>query len=104
MKGLIPENMLERGIIVLESQLDPLRILFEQRKIPEEGWSDPQIKFLLTVLSMMDTDKDTQAARVGEREARVASPLVSELAADFCHGIGRSGEISAAQPKALGPQ
>ncbi|WXG39916.1 MAG: O-phosphoseryl-tRNA(Sec) selenium transferase [Candidatus Freyarchaeum deiterrae] len=102
MKGLIPENMLERGIIVLESQLDPLRILFEQRKIPEEGWSDPQIKFLLTVLSMMDTDKDTQAARVGEREARVASPLVSELAADFCHGIGRSGEISAAQPKAPG--
>jgi O-phospho-L-seryl-tRNASec:L-selenocysteinyl-tRNA synthase len=102
MKGLIPENMLERGIIVLESQLDPLRILFEQRRIPEEGWSDPQIKFLLTVLSMMDTDKDPQAARVGEREARVASPLVSELAADFCHGIGRSGEISAAQPKAPG--
>jgi O-phospho-L-seryl-tRNASec:L-selenocysteinyl-tRNA synthase len=102
MKGLIPENMLERGIIVLESQLDPLRVLFEQRRIPEEGWNDPQIKFLLTVLSMMDTDKDTQAARVGEREARVASPLVSELAADFCHGVGRSGEISAAQPKAPG--
>lgn len=102
MKGLIPQNMLERGTIVLESQLDPLRILFEQRKIPEEGWSDSQIRLLLTILSMMDTDKDPQAARVGEREARVASPLVSGLASDFCHGIGRSGEIYAAQPKAPG--
>jgi len=102
MKGLIPQNMLERGITVLMSQLDPLRILFEQRRIPEEGWSDPQIRLLLTILSMMDTDKDPQAARVGEREARVASPLVSELAAGFCHGIGRSGEIYAPQPKAPG--
>lgn len=102
MKGLIPENMLERGITVLESQLDPLHILFEQRRVPEEGWNDHQIKFLLTILSMMDTDKDHQAARVGEREARVASPLVSELAADFCHGVGRGGEIFAAQPKAPG--
>lgn len=102
MKGLIPENMLDRGAIVLESQLDPLRILFEQRRVPEEGWNDSQIKLLLTILSLMDTDKDPQAARVGEREARVASPLVSELAADFCHGIGRSGEIYAPQPKAPG--
>jgi O-phospho-L-seryl-tRNASec:L-selenocysteinyl-tRNA synthase len=102
MKGLIPKNMLDRGAIVLESQLDSLRILFEQRNIPEEAWSDSQIRLLLTILSMMDTDKDPQAARVGEREARVASPLVSELAANFCHGIGRSGEIYAPQPKAPG--
>ncbi|MEM3594902.1 MAG: O-phosphoseryl-tRNA(Sec) selenium transferase, partial [Candidatus Jordarchaeaceae archaeon] len=102
MKGLVPKNMLERGITVLESQLEPIRILFEQRRIPEEGWSDHQIRFLLNILSMMDTDKDPQAARVGEREARVASPLVSELAADFCHGVGRGGEIFAAQPKAPG--
>ncbi|MEM2145718.1 MAG: O-phosphoseryl-tRNA(Sec) selenium transferase, partial [Candidatus Jordarchaeaceae archaeon] len=102
MKSFIPENMLERGITVLESQLDPIRILFEQRRIPEEGWSDHQIRLLLNILSMMDTDKDPQAARVGEREARVASPLVSELAAGFCHGVGRGGEIFAAQPKAPG--
>ena len=50
----------------------------------------------------MDTDKDPKAARVGEREARVASPYISKLAAGFNHGIGRSGQLTGAQPKAVG--
>jgi O-phospho-L-seryl-tRNASec:L-selenocysteinyl-tRNA synthase len=50
----------------------------------------------------MDTDKDPKAVRIGEREARVASPLISKLSFGFNHGIGRSGEITAPQPKAPG--
>ncbi|MEJ2250152.1 MAG: O-phosphoseryl-tRNA(Sec) selenium transferase [Candidatus Lokiarchaeota archaeon] len=54
----IPENMLDRGQIVLNNFLKPIKILFEQKNIPEIGWS--------------------------------------------CHGVGRSGFLTAPQPKAPG--
>ncbi len=98
----IPDNMLERGQIVLEKWLKPIRNLLEQKKVPEEPWEDEQINFLLRLLSQMDTDKDSDAARVGEREARISTPLLNLYSAGFCHGIGRSGEIKAPQPKAPG--
>ncbi len=101
--GLIPEHMLDRGLIVLEETLlKPIKILFEQRKLPKEGWNDDTIRLLLKILSSMDTDKDPKAARIGEREARVASTLISELAAGFVHGVGRSGVLIDPQPKAAG--
>ncbi|MBS7288900.1 MAG: O-phosphoseryl-tRNA(Sec) selenium transferase, partial [Candidatus Freyarchaeota archaeon] len=68
----------------------------------EEGWGSEEVRLLLKLLSMMDSDKDPDAARVGEREGRAASPLVAELAAGFCHGVGRSGDLVAPQPKAPG--
>jgi O-phospho-L-seryl-tRNASec:L-selenocysteinyl-tRNA synthase len=98
----IPQNMLERGQIVLNNFLKPIKILFEQKSVPGEPWSDEQIEFLLLTLSNMDTDKDRNAARVGEREARIASNLHLKTSAGFCHGIGRSGFLTAPQPKAPG--
>jgi O-phospho-L-seryl-tRNASec:L-selenocysteinyl-tRNA synthase len=101
--GLIPQHMLDRGLIVLEEMLlKPIKRLLEQRKLPKEGWSDETIRLFLKILSSMDTDKDPKAARIGEREARIASPFVSELAAGFNHGVGRSGVLIAPQPKAAG--
>ena len=85
----IPENMLNRGQLVLNNFLKPIKILFEQKSVPKEPWSLDQIEFLLTTLSNMDTDKDDKAARVGEREARIASKLHLKTSAGFCHGIGR---------------
>ncbi|UCC20770.1 MAG: O-phosphoseryl-tRNA(Sec) selenium transferase [Promethearchaeota archaeon] len=98
----IPENMLNRGQLVLTEFLKPMKILFEQRSVPSEPWTDEQIEFLLQTLSNMDTDKDNNAARVGEREARVASRLHLKTSAGFCHGVGRSGFLTAPQPKAPG--
>ena len=98
----IPQNMLNRGQLVLNNFLNPIKILFEQKNVPTEPWSDDQIEFLLQTLSNMDTDKDRNAARVGEREARIASKLHLETSAGFCHGIGRSGFLTAPQPKAPG--
>ncbi|MFW9899567.1 MAG: O-phosphoseryl-tRNA(Sec) selenium transferase [Candidatus Thorarchaeota archaeon] len=98
----IPQNMLNRGQIVLDNFLKPIKILFEQKNVPKEPWSDEQIEFLLQALSNMDTDKDTNAARVGEREARIASKLHLKTSAGFCHGVGRSGFLTAPQPKAPG--
>jgi O-phospho-L-seryl-tRNASec:L-selenocysteinyl-tRNA synthase len=98
----VPENMLNRGQIVLNEFLKPMKILFEQKSVPKEPWTDEQIEFLLQILSNMDTDKDNNAARVGEREARIASKLHLRTSAGFCHGVGRSGFLTAPQPKAPG--
>lgn len=94
--------MLNRGQLVLNSFLKPIQNLFEQKNVPLKGWSNDQIEFLLNTLSNMDTDKDEKAARVGEREARIASDLHLITSAGFCHGIGRSGFLTAPQPKAPG--
>jgi len=98
----IPQNMLDRGQIVLNNFMKPIKTLFEQKSVPKEPWSDEQIEFLLRTLSNMDTDKDSNAARVGEREARIASKLHLQTSAGFCHGVGRSGFLTAPQPKAPG--
>ena len=102
LKDTIPKHVLHHGLLVMQTRLRPIRLLFEQRRVPEEGWEDDVIDFLLTLLSWMDSDKDLGGARIGEREARVASPLVSRLAHGFCHGVGRSGNIASPQPKAAG--
>ena len=94
--------MLDRGQIVLNNFMKPIKTLFEQKAVPQNPWSDQQIEFLLEILSNMDTDKDSDAARVGEREARIASQLHLKTSAGFCHGIGRSGFLTAPQPKAPG--
>lgn len=102
-RGLAPEHFVARGKIVLDARhARPVEDLLAHRVLPAKGWTDAQVEFLLTLLAAMDTDKDPDAARVGEREARVASALVSRLAAGFCHGVGRSGDVTAPQPKAPG--
>jgi O-phospho-L-seryl-tRNASec:L-selenocysteinyl-tRNA synthase len=98
----IPQNILNRGNLVLNNFLDPMRILFEQKAMPMESWTDEQISFFLQTLSNMDTDKDDKASRVGEREARIASKLHLLTSSGFCHGVGRSGYLTAPQPKAPG--
>ncbi len=102
LQDLIPENMLRRGETTLESLLSPIRNVLHQRKMPLGSFTDLQLELLFKVLSSMDTDKDLAAARVGEREGRVVSPYVEHLAAGFNHGIGRSGHLTAPQPKAPG--
>ncbi|TFF97510.1 MAG: O-phosphoseryl-tRNA(Sec) selenium transferase [Promethearchaeota archaeon] len=98
----IPQNMLNRGKLVLDNFLNPIKILLEQKALPKDAWSDQQIQFFLDVLSQMDTDKDDNASQVGEREARIASNLHIDISGGFCHGVGRSGFLTAPQPKAPG--
>ena len=47
----------------------------------------------------MDSNNFTKSVGVGEREARVASPLVYRRHFGLAHGIGRSGDVAAEQPK-----
>lgn len=48
---------------------------------------------LLSVLSQVG---------LGEREGRVVCPLVARLHGRLAHGVGRSGDVAAEQPKAAG--
>lgn len=53
-------------------------------------------------LSAMDSNNFDANAGVGEREARVASASVARRHFGLAHGVGRSGDITAEQPKAAG--
>ena len=50
-------------------------------------------------VALMDSNNFMGNVGVGEREARVACPLVARRHYRLAHGIGRSGDISAEQPK-----
>jgi O-phospho-L-seryl-tRNASec:L-selenocysteinyl-tRNA synthase len=52
--------------------------------------------------ALMDSNNFPATVGVGEREARVACPLVSRRHFRLAHGVGRSGDIAAEQPKAAG--
>ena len=99
---LLPENLMDRGRITLESFLNPIKDLLNRRRFPDTPFQESQIDLLLRLLSSMDTDKDPSAFRVGEREGRVVSSILEQLSGGFNHGIGRSGQLSAPQPKAPG--
>lgn len=50
----------------------------------------------------MDSNTFPGQIGLGEREGRVACPLVARRHGLLAHGIGRSGDITAEQPKAAG--
>ena len=52
----------------------------------------------------MDSNNFLDNIGVGEREARVASGLVAHRHYGLAHGIGRSGDIAAEQPKVTPPR
>ncbi len=100
--GLIPKHMENRGKLTLKENLKIIENILEQRKVPENGIDEEHIKLLLRILSFMDTDKDPNVIQIGEREARVYTKLQRESVFDFCHGVGRSGNLIDPQPKAPG--
>ncbi|XP_004847256.1 O-phosphoseryl-tRNA(Sec) selenium transferase isoform X2 [Heterocephalus glaber] len=76
--------------------------LLEKGKCPEDGWDESTLELFLHELAIMDSNNFLGNCGVGEREGRVASALVARRHYRLIHGIGRSGDISAVQPKAAG--
>ena len=52
----------------------------------------------------MDSNNFVDNIGVGEREARVACGLVARRHYGLAHGIGRSGDVAAEQPKVVPPR
>jgi len=70
--------------------------------LPKHGWSDLSIEIFMAKLAAMDSNNYVDNAGIGEREGRVFSKLVKVRNNNFAHGIGRSGDVNALQPKAIG--
>ncbi|VDN44259.1 unnamed protein product, partial [Gongylonema pulchrum] len=83
------------------------RLLFGLRHtgtIPEIGLPQHAVREFLMRLASVDSNNrfDGTSIGAGEREGRVCSALVHELHLGFAHGIGRSGNLTERQPKAIG--
>jgi O-phospho-L-seryl-tRNASec:L-selenocysteinyl-tRNA synthase len=112
----IPKTHATVGLSNLIACNKQYRSLFVNRRLPDTGWSDIQIQHFIFFLSTLDTNNKVQVQSesggssgessrwcgVGEREGRVFSSLVSHRHYGLSHGMGRSGDITEPQPKAVG--
>ncbi|XP_066576887.1 O-phosphoseryl-tRNA(Sec) selenium transferase isoform X2 [Amia ocellicauda] len=99
---LVSASYVRQGSQARRGHEQLIRLLLEQGKCPEEGWSESTIELFLNELALMDSNNFLGNCGVGEREGRVASGLVARRHYRLIHGIGRSGDIAAVQPKAAG--
>ncbi|KAA0723950.1 O-phosphoseryl-tRNA(Sec) selenium transferase [Triplophysa tibetana] len=99
---IVSSSYVRQGLQARRGHEHLVRVLLEQGKCPEEGWDESTIELLLSELAIMDSNNFLGNCGVGEREGRVASSLVSRRHYRLIHGIGRSGDIAAVQPKAAG--
>ena len=99
---LVKNTYIKQGIDNLKTRENQLNSLLEHRKIPDYGFDDQLITFILDTLSAMDSNNFHSNCGVGEREGRIYSQLVRQRHFNLAHGIGRSGDIAEVQPKAAG--
>ena len=73
---LVDLTYVSQGSDALKTFENNVTNLLSQRKMPEDGWTDGDIERFLLQISAMDSNNFPGQASVGEREARVFSPLV----------------------------
>lgn len=76
--------------------------MLSHRRLPEEGWGEILIEYLMRELAMLDSNTYIHRTGVGEREGRTICPIVERRYFSMTHGIGRSGDLDSIQPKAAG--
>ena len=69
---------------------------------PRIGWYNQLIEYIIQQCSIMDSNNSISNVGLGEREARCYNSLISTRHYNLLHGIGRSGDLYAQQPKAMG--
>ncbi|KAH0477759.1 MAG: uncharacterized protein KVP18_004908 [Porospora cf. gigantea A] len=82
---------------LLASRDKKFALLLNSRRLPLKGWSPEDVEMFMQLVSAMDSQGQTVAA--GEREGRVWARTVRK---SWSHGVGRSGDLLALQPKAVG--
>lgn len=100
--AIISPTYVDSGFSSIRSVQKRFRDLLASRAIPAEGWSDGLVEEIVRNLSRMDSNNFLDNVGVGEREGRVACGMVARRHFGLSHGIGRSGDIAAEQPKAAG--
>ena len=102
LKSFVTPTYLTQGIGSRNYVSRMITELLSQRKVPDEGWSPEIIEMFIREVSLWDSNNFPGKASVGEREGRCISSLVSRRHWGLIHGIGRSGDVNAEQPKAAG--
>ena len=123
--GFVSRTYVQVAEQALSSRRALVKSLLSQRRLPAEGWDDLTIEAFIQAMiaalclaastlhaaitvthhhvlqdvALMDSNNFPHPVGVGEREARVASGLVARRHYGLAHGIGRSGNIAAEQPK-----
>ncbi|DAZ95164.1 TPA: hypothetical protein N0F65_012418 [Lagenidium giganteum] len=100
--SLVPSTYVQQGVDALRNRSQLVTSLLAQRRLPDDGWDDLSVELLLQTLAGMDSNNFRTNLGAGEREARVFSPMVARRHFYLCHGVGRSGDVAAVQPKAAG--
>jgi len=88
---LISAAYVKQGTQALQRRRGLLKSLLSERRLPAAGWDEASIEMLLREAAAMDSNNFMDNAGVGEREGRVACPLVARRHWQLAHGIGRSG-------------
>ena len=100
--GMVPGAYLLQGAVELSRRAGLVQELLRSKSLPEAGWGDAAIEAFVADLAAMDSNGSSNGVGAGEREGRVYSALVRRRHWGFAHGVGRSGDLTAAQPKAAG--
>jgi O-phospho-L-seryl-tRNASec:L-selenocysteinyl-tRNA synthase len=100
--GLVSSRYIKQAADARRRREGLITTLLSQRRLPREGWDDDTIEMFLRDLSAMDSNNFVDNVGVGEREGRVFSRLVRSRYFGLSHGVGRSGDLTAEQPKAAG--
>eukprot|EP00928_Gymnodinium_smaydae_P003655 TRINITY_DN11297_c0_g1_i1.p1 TRINITY_DN11297_c0_g1~~TRINITY_DN11297_c0_g1_i1.p1 ORF type:complete len:533 (-),score=108.44 TRINITY_DN11297_c0_g1_i1:184-1782(-) len=101
-KGLINPNYALQAQQARNSRAKAITDLLSQRRLPKKGWDEDLIQHFIDELAAADTNNFEGNVGVGEREGRVICDLVRRRHFGLTHGIGRSGDVMAEQPKAAG--
>ncbi|CAF1214136.1 unnamed protein product [Adineta steineri] len=99
---LVPHSYIELARQARRSNEQDIRLILEHKKIPEQPLEENLIEQWLNEIAQMDSNNFKGNIGVGEREGRIYSSLVARRHSLLSHGIGRSGDIIATQPKAAG--
>ena len=99
---LVDAHVVDQARQVEKTNRRPVQELVDQRRLPAKGWSDDAVEKLLRDCAAMDSNNFEENVGVGEREARVFSGVVRRRHFGLAHGVGRSGDVAAVQPKAAG--
>ncbi|KAF5830836.1 selenocysteine synthase [Dunaliella salina] len=100
--SLVSKSYISQGQQALAKRHRLIKTLLSSRRLPEQGWDEPTIEAFVQDCALMDSNNFLDNVGAGEREGRVACPLVARQHYHLAHGIGRSGDIAAEQPKAAG--
>uniref|UniRef100_A0A8D8G204 O-phosphoseryl-tRNA(Sec) selenium transferase n=1 Tax=Culex pipiens TaxID=7175 RepID=A0A8D8G204_CULPI len=79
---LVPSNYLSVANNARVSRDKQVKVLLEKKKLPEHGWENGTIEYLIDGLALLDSNNFPSRCGVGEREARVV--ISSQTALRLC--------------------